>query len=172
MFTIPGLMKFSVIPALSGRSNVDPRFMITWISGDGEALFIADNVENAQTWYKGRRSSLCASSLTSYPLAATLDNGEALLGTTRVSTSILGWPRDLWKLTMKTRAQDIADAAVEYGLETGKTVIVEAANARQEFRHREPTIHDGVGVKIGSVQYSYVSPIRYWGAPGGTPFDT
>ena|GEM_PF-1938444 len=152
--------------------TVDPRFMITWISGDGEALFTADNVENAQTWYKGRRSSLCASSLTSYPLAATLDNGEALLGTTRVSTSIFGWPRDLWKLTMKTRAQDIADAAVEYELETGKTVVVEATNARQEFRHREPTVHDGVGAKIGSVRYSYVSPIRYWGAPGGTPFDT
>jgi hypothetical protein len=146
--------------------------LITWVEGDGASMYFADNHDSSQDWFKAKRSSFTViPSLTSYPLALMGAGNEPMIAST-VNSISLGWPMDLWQLKVKTRAQDIADYSVWLDLVTGKTVTLEGNGMRQELRHAEPTVHDGVGAQIGSVRYAFNSPSRYWMYSGGTPFDT
>jgi hypothetical protein len=158
--------------------DIQPNNLITWIEGNGEKMYFADNQDNPRDWYRGRSSTLMAQSMTSYPyafLGAVCQPGsicEPSIGTTRTAISTAGWPANLWQISTKSRPQDLADGAVLLELATGKTIVVEDGNTHQRFRLKEPTLHDGIGQKIGVVRYNYDAPNQYWGAHGGTPFDT
>lgn len=148
------------------------KHLITWVEGAGTNMYFADNHDNPNDWSKIHRSSFTLiPSMTSYPLAVEGANGEAMIGSTVVSNA-LSWPLSLWQVEMKTRAQDIADHAVLLDVVTGKTVVLESNGLRQELRHLQPTVHDGVGQEIGTVRYAFNAPLMYWTYSGGTPFDS
>jgi hypothetical protein len=148
------------------------KHLITWVEGDGASMYFADNHDDPDDWLKIHRSSFTLiPSMTSYPLAIEGANGEPMIASTVISNA-LAWPLSLWQIEVKTRAQDIADHAVLLDLVTGKTVTLESNGLRQELRHEQPTVHDGVGQEIGSVRYAFDAPLMYWNYAGGTPFDT
>ncbi len=155
-------------PRIVSYDDAMGRRLLSWIEGAGDKLYLADNHAQPNDWFKVRASALGYGSMTSYPIVFSGASADPLIATTRLANNPSAHPQNLWRLGVTTMSQDDHELDVK----TGKKVEVENGGLYQGFRHKEPTVHDGTGSQIGSVRYDYSTPSLYWGAPGGTPFDT